>query len=351
MRRKVIKQGHNTLTITLPSSWVNKFNIKTGDELDVREQGKILSIGTEKSSGTSSVTIDISNLTPPIIWRYILSVYRAGYDEIRVIGFGKSKKNISSSFSPKTNLDYLLNNKITMTSPTDAIIFSTSSSMRTGYDFDWNMNPVETITACVNRLINVEIIEQKENYCVIKELGETTYKEFDNAIRRIFILLNFEAEYIMAAIKGNKNEVKHIHIVDTNLDRFEDFCLRVLNKRGFSDFNKTPVMFTVVFLLEMMGDELKKIGLHLLENKKINTKFMIELFDVQMKQINRFYKLFYNFNKEHVLEIYDEDKKGSELIAKYYKRLNNDEKELLHHFKKIGTFVLNLTELKIDMES
>ena len=55
MRRKVIKQGHNTLTITLPSSWVNKFNIKTGDELDVREQGKILSIGTEKSSGTSSI--------------------------------------------------------------------------------------------------------------------------------------------------------------------------------------------------------------------------------------------------------------------------------------------------------
>ena len=27
MKRKIIKQGHNTLTVTLPSKWVKKLNI------------------------------------------------------------------------------------------------------------------------------------------------------------------------------------------------------------------------------------------------------------------------------------------------------------------------------------
>ena len=348
MRRKVIKQGHNTLTVTLPGKWVNKMGIKPGDELDVTDQDRGLLISTEKGPNLSSITVDISDLTPALIWRYILSAYRAGYDEIRVTGIGQSRKNIDSPFSYKTNLDYIMNKKASMTSPSDIIIFSTSSTLRTS--FNWvNMNPVEVITACVNRLINVELIEQKENYCVIKELGETTYKEFDNALRRIFLLLKFEAEYVMNDLKGKKDAVKYIHVTDTNLDRFEDFCLRVLNKKGYLDSRKTPVMYSIIFLLELVGDELKKIGLHLQEKKKINQKLMIELFDVQMRQLNLFYETFYNFEKKKLMQIYDEDMKGTLLIEKHYKRLNDYEKELLHHFKKIGIHVLNLAELRIDM--
>ena len=37
MKRRVIKQGHNTLTITLPSEWVKKLNIQSGEELDLSE--------------------------------------------------------------------------------------------------------------------------------------------------------------------------------------------------------------------------------------------------------------------------------------------------------------------------
>ncbi|MDI6721548.1 MAG: hypothetical protein QMD85_04100, partial [Candidatus Aenigmarchaeota archaeon] len=135
-----------------------------------------------------------------------------------------------------------------------------------------------------------------------------------------------------------------------NLDRFEDFCLRVLNKRGYSEYSKTPIVYSTIFLLEMIGDELKKIGLHILEKKTPNSKTIAELFEVQMGQISNFYELFYRFDKQKVRQIYDEDKRGTDLIEKYYKRLNDEEKELLHHFKKIGIFILNLTEMRIDME-
>ena len=32
MIRKIIKQGHNTLTITLPSEWTKRFNLEAGKE-------------------------------------------------------------------------------------------------------------------------------------------------------------------------------------------------------------------------------------------------------------------------------------------------------------------------------
>jgi len=38
MKRKIIKQGHNTLTITLPSEWVKKLNLNAGDEIEVYER-------------------------------------------------------------------------------------------------------------------------------------------------------------------------------------------------------------------------------------------------------------------------------------------------------------------------
>jgi hypothetical protein len=115
-------------------------------------------------------------------------------------------------------------------------------------------------------------------------------------------------------------------------------------------YEKTPAVYSTIFLLEMIGDELKKIGLHLRHAKKINEKIVSELFEVQSKQISRFYELFYNFDKKRIEEIYNEDRKGSFTIEKYYKKLSDDEKELLHHFKKIGILILNLTELRIDME-
>ena len=99
MKRKIIRQGHNTLTVTLPSKWAAKNGIKPGDEVDITENETSLVIGSSpKGAGGESITVDISGLTPPIIWRMISSAYRAGYSEIKVIGLSGGKKNVYSAF-------------------------------------------------------------------------------------------------------------------------------------------------------------------------------------------------------------------------------------------------------------
>ena len=37
MKRKIVKQGSATMTISLPATWIKKFNLKVGDELEIDE--------------------------------------------------------------------------------------------------------------------------------------------------------------------------------------------------------------------------------------------------------------------------------------------------------------------------
>ena len=51
MKRKIIKQGHNTLTVTLPSEWVKKLNLNAGDEIDLVEDNSSLVINGKQHNG------------------------------------------------------------------------------------------------------------------------------------------------------------------------------------------------------------------------------------------------------------------------------------------------------------
>ncbi|MFH1316701.1 MAG: AbrB/MazE/SpoVT family DNA-binding domain-containing protein [Candidatus Woesearchaeota archaeon] len=322
MKRKIIKQGHNTLTMTLPSKWAEKFNIKAGDEIDLVEQGKDLKITTEKTNTESErVVVDISGQMVTMVWRMVSSAYRAGYDEIKIVFENKSFKDLYTAFTYDT-------------------IYALNSIQ--------GFSALEAIQALVNRFVGFEIIEQKSNYVIIKDLGETTGKEFENTLRRIFLLLLTMADAIMGSIKGKKDELKAFHMIDTNLDRFEDFCLRILNKQGYSDFKKTPIMFTLIFLIEMVGDEYKKMGLHILKLNKMSPglKEFITLVDSMVRD---FYDLYYNFSKEKAAELYKKDAEGYKLFDKVWPKTSTEEKELLHHLKKIGKLIYSLTELRIDL--
>lgn len=329
MKRKVIRQGHNTLTLTLPSKWVRKCNVSSGDEIEIEEKDHSLLIHGKKSTAIRSTTLDLKNLNLELTWRSIISAYRAGYEEIEV-QFQNPKKETKTAY--------------------------------TGFGFDnlqllvtkgkIEVSTIELIQALVNRLIGVEIIDQKENYCLIKEMGETTYKEFDNSLRRIFLLLLSMAEECYECYSKNyKEPLKSIHMVDTNLDRFEDFCIRVLNKIGYKDYGKTPTMHTTIFMLELMGDEFRKLALHFLESDAKPRPLMIKEFEIQKDQLRRIYDLYYNFSREKIAEVYQKDKEGDNYLRQNYSKFNDDEKEIIHHFKKIGVFVLSLAELRLDLEA
>lgn len=335
MRRKVIKQGHNTLTVTIPSKWAKQFNLKPGDEVDVMGKDNGLFMTTEKQDELLKSEIDISGLDIPTIWKYFMAVYREGYDEVKI------------TFDP--NETYEVPYKLFRR---HAIYMKQGSKPQ-------KENPLETIQQITSRFIGFEIAEHHKDYCVIKNMVELSSKEFDSSLRRVFLLLQQMGEEMVEAIKTNNKEIlRHTHDIDINIDKFHDYCIRVLNKTGFKSSKKSNLIFTILFLLEMIGDEFKNISFHInddLNGRKLDN--LLQLGEMTVSQLNKFCDLFYNFEKGKVVEMSQADKEIYFYLPKFYKKkpgigstLTDDELEVFNHFRRIGRYINELVELRVEME-
>ena len=84
MKRKIIKQGASTLTISLPAEWTKKFNLKSGDEVNVEEENKRIVVSTKKEFKTRKSEIDVGGLRRNLLFMYVTNVYIRGDDEVVV---------------------------------------------------------------------------------------------------------------------------------------------------------------------------------------------------------------------------------------------------------------------------
>ena len=132
---------------------------------------------------------------------------------------------------------------------------------------------------------------------------------------------------------------------------FTDFCLRLLNKKGYRDFRKVSTIYAIILLLEFVGDEYKKIASHVSELKtnKINSK-LNSIYERVNKLLNLFYELFYKFEEKKLIEICKLDKESISDIKILLLKLSDEEKEVIHHLKKIRRIIVDLLQLRIDLE-
>jgi phosphate uptake regulator len=329
MKRRIIKQGHNTLTITLPSEWTKRFNLEAGKEIDLDERDNGLFISTEKNGKHRVAEFDIEGMDIPTIWKYFMAVYREGYDEV-IIHFDPNKNFESPyKFHSQHRLDLKYGKKRE------------------------KITTLESLQSYVNRFIDFEIVEHGKNYVVIKEMGELTGREFDNSLRRIFLLIQQMTEETLEAIKTNNPKIlAHTHDVDINLDKFHDYCIRILNRVGNKEPRKTSLLFSTLFFLELIGDEYKTISHHLLYDFSSKTSFKdIEyLAETVKKQIDTFYELYYKFEKKKIELMSEIDQKLYLDVPAIYKKASEDEKEVYHHLRIIGRYINALIELRVEME-
>ncbi len=290
MKRKIIKQGHNTLTITLPSKWAKRFNLQAGEEINLIERENGLFFSSEKIDKPSEITIDITGLNVLLIWKHVNTAYRAGYNKIIV------------KFSPDELFDspykyfahYILDPTFTKNK---------------------NLTPVELVHQISARQIGFEVIEYGKDFCILQEIGQSTSKEFDSSLRRIFLLLLHMSEGIINDLeKGKISFLEKVHNVDVEIDKFHDFCARVLNKTGIEEPSKSSLTFTLIFLLELVGDEFKHLAIQLIKKdpKKSNSKKFISLLNLINEQTNLLYELYYKYDREKLKTLFNLNKEFSE---------------------------------------
>ena len=85
MKRKLVKQGGSAITITLPKSWVDKHGLKAGDEINVQERGRQLTIATQKEETGRATTLNATKLNERTLRWAVSSLHKSGYDSIEVL--------------------------------------------------------------------------------------------------------------------------------------------------------------------------------------------------------------------------------------------------------------------------
>ncbi len=211
MERKLVKQGRNALTVTLPSEWIKNNGLKQGDIVHVKQENQELSISTQRHSQKTSITIDLKNAKNSMFFHTVLGAYIDGYDRIEVI----------------------------------------------------HNNP-KIVQRAVNSMIGMMIEELTENRAVYKTIVSVPEDNFNALIRRSGYILSELGKSLDIIVKRKMTVEEFIRkeqILDNNLR----YCMRFLHKYERSSFKK----FLLCAELELAGDELKKVATFIGNDKRL----------------------------------------------------------------------------------
>ncbi len=260
MKRKVVQHGSSSLTITLPNKWAERYHIEKGDELDVEENGASLSIITQKESSPRKKIIAAQE---GIFTKNSLShLYQLGYDEIEI-----------ELSSPQTLKDIK-----------------------------------ERLPNCMG----FEIVDQKKDKIYIKSIAATIEGEFDNLLRKAFMITEGMIQELIEALENhNLAKLPEIRNLESLNNKFTDICIRILNKRGYSVSQRTMQMYEIVKNIERVADELKYLCDLFQKTKKINKK-EIDFLKEAGTYYSLFNELFYKGSPELKSRAYSQ---GKQLLA------------------------------------
>lgn len=265
MKRKVIKQGNGTLTITLPKKWTEKVGLTGEDEISLREAEDKLIIETESHKKTRA-EVNLSGLTSARTLKWVIaSLYKKGYSEIQL-----------SYTDPKT----------------PRIVRESLGSAITGF----------------------AIMEQSKKKMVLKSLTTDSQEEFEPSLRRAFLVTLSLAEGIQERLesKNTKGLIELCALEKTN-NQFVNICERLLLTKG-DDTPKTIMQYVLVWNVEKVCDTYRDICKHL-EGKKVPAPIASVHKEV-LTFVRGYYELLYQFSLTKLQHLIETEQKLSSKISK-----------------------------------
>lgn len=312
IRRKVIQIANSTQLISLPRKWSLKYNIQKGDELEVDEQGNKILVSTEKTQEAGNIEVNITELDRDSFMFLIRALYIKGYDEIKLV------------FNSPLTMHHRVGKKVTFLSQ---------------------------IHEEVNRLTGIEVIQQKENFCLLKVLSESSIKDFDLIFRRIFLLLTDASnDLLTGAVKGDKYLVESIEEKHNTITKFMASALRLLNKVGHPDHKNTPLFYYIIESLDAINDVLKESARIIIDSKTGISKSTENILAKINESLQDFSKLFYKFDFKLVEKLSSDRYKILDDIRALSKKSSKDEINIVMNMERIVEVIYKLKVTRIALE-
>lgn len=253
MIRKLIKHGESSLTVSLPRSFVKENNLKKGQEIEVKEADSGLFISAEKQKELKSISIDVS-CQFGVIRKLLGAAYKCGYDEVNIC---------FSSFSELKEIKDVLQ----------------------------------------RQFLGYGIMKQGKNNILIKKISEDNFDQFNNVIRRFFLIIQDMGSDLLKAVECDDFEwIKTISLMKYESDKLADYCRRAINLKFKSDYKRLAPLYVVVEQMEKVSDNYRELCEHISYEKiklKKETKRLIKcLLDFQ----SLFSSLFFKFDITRINE-------------------------------------------------
>ena len=251
MKRKVIKQGNGTLTMTLPKNWTEDVGLKGNSEIEIRVEENHIVVSPAGSDMNKAIEIDVDNYERLSLAKFLIVCYEQGIDTM-TLSFSKQKIN-----------SWVYGDE----SVTDVIHFF------------------------VNRLIGFEVLSQTRNSIKIGNLSEKHIK-FQGILSRIFFLIE---EYIQHATEAMENfdysDLKNGEVRHDNITKLIALASRIVNDSKTLTKVESMNLFLILNILDKVTDFCRYVYKNTLAYNKKVSKSTLDL----AKEVYKFVEMYRSF--------------------------------------------------------
>jgi phosphate uptake regulator len=284
MGRKLVKQGKDALTISLPRKWLNKYNLNAGDELELEEKDNHIILSSKKTEFKKRCNLNISNCSDKIIYTMLNALYIRGEDEIEI--------KYSSSFE------------------------------------------LSIIKRSLINLVGFVVVKETDNICSIKDMGGTLAEDIDEIIKRIFVLINIFIDDAKKDIEsGLSFDIDSIIMRDSDVNKLVLLSLRTLNKKTLDSKEYTQSLFSLLNYLENVSDEIARLWKISIKYKIDKENSIIKNIDIAKKAIDLIFEIYYRFSKDSCNKLIDLRNSSRNLLDDEFNSLND--LKFIYHINQI----------------
>ncbi|HLC53673.1 MAG TPA: hypothetical protein VJK03_03955 [Candidatus Nanoarchaeia archaeon] len=296
MKRKVIRQGNQAYTLTLPIEWVRRNRISEASELDVSDAGKSLLINSSGIPDGGSVTLHADGWNERNINAHLAALYAKGADEVIFI----SKRDISSEL------------------------------IKNG-----------------GAMIGFALVEQDHERYVIRDVSGGNYPHLDEIFKRVFQIILLFYEAAAQDIFGKQQEkLETLKARDVEVNKFCLYLQRAINKMSYADAINGRILFTYSYALEKISDEVERAWRTNIKHNVLKTKALRELVELSKEVLEQAFDFYYRpmtSGLEAIYALRNTVREKSLLIP----RLNSATTRFIRHIVKIAEDAADTSHLAL----
>ena len=293
MIRKAIKQGPATLMVSLPPEWLRKNNIHRGDNLYLTDNNTALILQAQPQVENKEITI-IINTREDYCPRLLTMPYLQGYNEITI--------NFKDS----------------------AI-----------------QNEIEHE---IKYLPGFEIIKSTNNTCTIKNISQGIEAEFENILNRLTNVLIFMGNETYSYVKkGDYVNIMLLKSCEIESNKLSLLSRRMLNTKGIRTEKNTYAIYSMVTLMEAVGDEFRFIIEYLAEKKPALHAKTLAFFEDINKMLKTFNQLYTKFDTPTFVKFRAERQEIEKKRFKQFEKLPKEDMYVAHKLYNIMELIHHAT--------